>query len=928
MIVDHELVGRDAECSAIDRLIADVAASRSGCLLLEGEVGAGKSALLTYAAARAGRLRVLRAEGVEPERDLAFAGLDQLLRPVLDRLDALPAAQSAALRAALGMGPGPADRFLVAVGVLSLLAEAAADHGLVCLVDDVQWLDQESADALLFVARRLQAEGVAMLFAVRDEGRPLDAPGIRRMRVEGLRPADAVILLRRAGGGSLAPGVLDRVIELTGGNPLALLELPGALSAAQRTGAEPLPAALPVGERIRRAYLDRVAGLPEPSRFLLLLAAAEPSGDLGLLARAAQLLGAEVDALDAPERAGMVTVGPGGVRFRHPLLRSVVYVAAPYLQRRAVHFALAEALGKAEPDRWAWHRAVVADRPDPVLADELERSADRARTRAGYAAAAAALERAAELTLDGGHRARRLVAAAAAAWEAGQAERAGRLLAQAETLDPPARLRAEIGYLRGWIELRTGRPARAVAMLRRAAALAAPDDPAGSLRMLTFALWAMGTSGDFSEVGELADIARQVLAQGPDATLASAIVGVERLVGGDPAGAAAQLLSFVDHARRLDDPVELCSGGSAALMQGDDVAAAELFERAIALARDTGAVGVLSRALEARALTELMSGQLSRAEADASESVRLSDELGYGSEWIGAPAILATVAALRGRERECRSFAELAMADAERHGLFIPWVMAANAMAELDLSLGRSERALDRLRQLVDRASTGQPMPMAPLLTTPARVEALVRSGRTVDPAEVALFETWAGYSPSKAIGALAARCRALLATDDEAATRFEEALALHEAAGRPLDRARTQLLYGEFLRRQRRRTEARTQLRAAVEAFDRLGAVVWAERARTELRATGETVARREANAIELLTPQELQIVRLVSEGMSNRQVAAQLFLSPRTVEYHLHKVYPKLNISSRGELIHRYATGTATSGSTDSGTAAARTS
>jgi hypothetical protein len=388
--------------------------------------------------------------------------------------------------------------------------------------------------------------------------------------------------------------------------------------------------------------------------------------------------------------------------------------------------------------------------------------------------------------------------------------------------------------------------------------------------MLTFALWAMGTSGDFSQVGELADIARQLPAHGPDATLASAIVGVERLVGGDPAGAAVQLRSFVDYARRLDDPVELCSGGSAALLQGDEVAAAELFEPAIVLARDTGALGVLSRALEARALIELMSGHLLRAEADATKSVRLSEELGYGSGWIGAPAILATVAAFRGREQECRSFAELAMADAEQLGLFIPWAMAANAMAELDLSLGRCEQALDRRRQLVDRASTGQPMPMAPLLTTPARVEALVRSGRTVDPAELALFEMWAQYSPSKAIAALAARCKALLAADDEAATRFEEALALHEAAGRPLDRARTQLLYGEFLRRQRRRTEARTQLRAAMEAFDRLGALAWAERARTELRATGETVGVRLAAALELLTPQELQIVRLVSAGMS----------------------------------------------------------
>ncbi|HEY3260126.1 MAG TPA: AAA family ATPase [Pseudonocardiaceae bacterium] len=930
MTTERQLVGRDGECSAIDHLLADAARLRSGSLLLEGEAGAGKTALLDYAAASAGGLRVLRAEGVEPESDLPFAGLHQLLRPVLDRLDVLPDVQSAALRGALAMGPvgtgpQPAERLLVGVGVLSLLAEAAADHGLLCLVDDVQWLDRESADALLFVARRLEAEAVGMLFAVRSEGSPWEAPMLPRIRLEGLRQAEAAVLLHRTGA-DLAPGVLDRVIELTDGNPLALLELPGSLSAAQRSGAEPLPAHLPVGERIRRAYLARVSTLPEASQLLLLMAAAEPNGDLGLLARAARQLAVGVTALDAAERAGMVTVDHGAVRFRHPLLRSAIYTAAPYAQRHAVHTALADALIDAEPDRWAWHRAAVANQPDPKLADELERSADRARARGGHAAAAAALERAAELTPDDSHRARRLVAAASAVWEAGQADRAERLLARAETLQPPARVRAEINYLRGAIELHTRRPARAVPMLRSAADLVAADDPGRSLRMLLSAMTAMGVSGDFSRVGELAQLAARLPADHPDAVMADLIVGLQRLLSGDRAGATVSLRSFMDYAKRFRDPLELGLGGLAALLQDDDAAAAEFHERAVAVARQTGALGALPWALESCALIEVRSGQLSRAEADATESLRLTELLGHGRGWMGALAVLAAVASYRGHEEQCRVFAEQAIAAAEQHGLFIPWILAVASMAELDLCLGRTEQALDRQQQLAD-AWTSQPI--VRILATPVRIEAQVRSGRPVDPAEAALFEAWARYSPSRAIAALAARCRAMLADGDEAATHYEEALTLHKAAGRPLDRARTQLLYGEFLRRQRRRTKARSQLRAAMETFDRLGAPVWAERARTELRAIGETVGGRPADAFELLTPQELQIVRLVSGGMSNRQVAAQLFLSPRTVEYHLAKVYPKVNISSRGELIRSYlvAAGVATGSSTDSGRAVAST-
>jgi DNA-binding CsgD family transcriptional regulator len=908
MTAAAHLVGRDAERLAIDRLLATAAAMGSGSLLLSGEPGIGKSALLEYAAARADRLRLLATEGVEPEADLPFAGLHRLLRPVLDRLPALPEAQAAALRAGLGLGTGTGNRFLVGAGVLSLLAEVAGDSGVLCLVDDAHWLDRESADALTFAARRLDTEGVAILFAARDEAvRPFPAAGIAHLRLEGLPGEVANRLVLAHAAGALAPAVLERVVELSGGNPLALLELPAALSAAQRAGVDRLPEQLPLSERIRQVLLDRVAGLPEPVRLLLLIAAAEPNGDLAVLARAADQLGGRLQDLDAAERVGMVTVGPSGVQFRSALLRSAIYSAAPYLRRRAIHEALAEALSGSQPDRWAWHRATVAEGFDPVLADELERSANRARVRAGHAAAAVALERAAELTVDEGQRIRRLVAAAAAAWEAGQRDWAEQLLRQAEALDPPARQRAEITFVRGSIETRVGRPGQAVAALRAAAAEIAEDDPARAVEMLTSAMEAASFSGDFSLAPQLADLATTLAARGLRVPVDGLLAGVARLVQGDPAGAAPPLRAFIDHARGYDDPRRLTWGGAAAAFLGDDAVAREFYDRAVARARQAGALGVLPSVLEVRALLELVSGQVALAEADATESMRLADELREARPPLMALAVLAGLAAFRAQEDKCVSLAERAEAEAARFGVGLPAAVAAVARAELDLSLGRLDHALDRLRRVAGPGGTVHPV--VPIMTTPSRIEILVRTGQPVPPTELEWFTAWAAQSPSPAFPPLVARCRALLAEPSAAAGLYEQALRLHAAADRPYERARTELLFAEYLRRQRRPGEARTHLRGAVEVFDRLGAVAWAERARAELRATGEAMAPPEADAFDQLTPQELQIVRLVSEGLSNRQAAAQLFLSPRTVEYHLYKVYPKLGISSRGDLIRQYA-------------------
>jgi DNA-binding NarL/FixJ family response regulator len=908
------LHGRRAERATLDRLLADAGSLRSGALVLRGEPGVGKSALLAYAAAQAtasAGMRVLRGLGVESESELAFAALHQIVRPVLDHVERLPGPQAAAVRGAFGMSAaGGSDRFLVAVGTLSLLAEVAEEQPVLCMVDDAQWLDRASADALTFAARRLEADGIVLLFAARDDDpRSFTAPGVPELRLGGLEREAADALLTERAGSELAPEVRDHLVDATGGNPLALLELPSSLSPDQLAGRAPLPHPLPVSAAVERAFLDRVHDLPETTRAVLMVAAAEETGDPAVVFSAARALGADAEALGAAETAGLLHIADGRIWFRHPLVRSAVYRGATSMQRQAVHRALAAALhGDEHADRRAWHKASAAIEPDPEVAEELERTAGRARRRSGYAAAARALERSAELTAAAEPRARRLAAAADAAWLAGLPDRALALLDRAASVGQQPRQRADIEHLRGVIELRCGVPAYAFTILASASAEVAAVDPSKALAMLLAAREAASYAGDASltiEAGRRA--ARLPLGEGHghiDRFTLALLVGIGSIVEGDTATGAPLLREAVALARAFDDASRLGSAGAAARYLGDDAATHDFYARAVARARATGEVAMLPYLLEYLAVSDLAAGRYAAATASASEGLRLATETGQESSVCRNLATLAMVTALQGGEQACRSHADEALARAVPRGLRLQAASATWALALLELGLNRPAEALNRLDGLAAGSETAHEV--VALLAVPDLVEAAVRADQTQRAqTTLARFERWAAHATPPWALALVPRCRGLLSAGAVADRHFAEALRLHSAGGRPFDRARTELVYGEALRRARRRAEAREHLRTALTTFEQLGAAPWAERARAELRVSGETARRRDPSTLDQLTPQELQIIQFVGEGATNRVVAAQLFLSPRTIDYHLRQIFTKLDISSRAELI-----------------------
>jgi DNA-binding CsgD family transcriptional regulator len=896
------LVGRDRECAKIDELLEGAVAGESGSLVVRGEAGIGKSALLDYAAARADGMDLLRTAGVEAESDLAFAGLYGLLRPILDRLRELPELQANALAGALGLAPaGGSERFLVSAAVLGLLAEAAEERPVLCLVEDAHWLDTPSAEALVFAARRLRAERVAIVFAVREgEGRTLEGRGLSELLLTGLEDEDARALLSESSE-EIASSVRERVLIEAAGNPLALLELPAGLSDEQRAGIEALPDSIPLTERVEGAFAARVEGLPAATQTMLLIAAVDGTGDAATLVSAAAELGVSAEALDPAEASGVVRADGGKIAFRHPLVRAAVLASATLAQRQRAHAALASVLtGEEHADRRVWHHALATLTADENVAAALEAAARRSQLRGGHASAATALERAAELSDAEPTRTRRLGEAAEAAWAAGQPERARGLVTRSlPNADGLQRVR--LLYLSGLIEGMSGSLPDALPPLLEA--IEGSEDASLTLEMLRDAYEFARYAEDHDQLAELARRAAELEpAAETDLFIAAALTAWGSELSGDHARGAVLAAEAVERAERLDDPHCLILAVATADREGSWGDGLPYANRAVALARKRALVSVLPQALAVQAHELIGRSRFDLAHSAAEEGRRLA--LDIGQPWAGSMSIvnLATVEALRGREDAARAHVDVFQQLLAASGASLVTVFGQRVLGLLDLTLGRPAEALEHLRGFAT-APAGVIINPHRVLGLPDAVEAAVRANELDEGVEhLARFQEWVERFPTRARLSLLARCQAL-AEGHDAEPHFVRSIELGDALS-PFERARNELLYGEWLRRERRRVDARPHLRAALELFQQLALPPWEERARAELRASGETARRRDPSTRDDLTPQELQIAHLVAEGMTNREIGAQLFLSPRTIDYHLRKVFAKLQIASRADL------------------------
>src|SRR5579864_476226 len=900
------LMDRRGERGVLDHFVSAVRAGGSRVLVVRGEPGVGKSALLDYLAGRASGCRVARAAGVESEMELAFAGLHQLLAPALNRIDRLPGPQREALRTAFGLRAGPVpDRFLVGLAVLGLVSEVAGERPLICVVDDEQWLDRASVQALGFAARRLAADPVGLVFAARVTGAEL--AGLPELAVEGLREEDARALLDSALTGPVDARVRDLIVAETRGNPLALLELPRGLGTAELAGGFGLPGVGSLPGRIEDSFRRQLEGLPVETRRLLTLAAADPSGDPLLVWRAAGQLGITVAAAAPAAGAGLVQFGVR-VRFRHPLARSAAYLSVPVQQRQQVHAALAEATDPAaDPDRRAWHRAQAAPGPDEDVAAELERSAGRAQGRGGLAAAAAFLERATALTPEQSRRSGRALAAAHAKLQAGALDDAASLLAAAESGPLSELEQAGVARLRGQISFLATRGSDATTQLLEAADRLSTLDPELARETYLEALTAAIYAGPLAAPGtSSAEVARAAKA----APRAPTPRGLDLLLDGlialltDTYVAAAPILrethrAFGDEMSQSEQLGWIWGGTVSAMHLWDDEGWERLADRHLQLIRETGALGDLPIALAHRGQMHVFAGELTAA-ASLYEAIQEATEL-TGSQL--APYHAVAVMAMRGRAAEARRFMDKARAEVKGRGEgagleFIDW-----AEAVLYNGLGRYGEALAAAERVLEEAE------LVPVnWAMPELIEAAVRTGDRERAGQTGeqLTERATASGTEWALG-LAARSHALVLGDEGADDLYVEAIE-HLAHTRvAVDLARAHLLYGEWLRRQNRRVHAREQLRIAYQMFTDFGMEEFAERTRIELLATGEHARSRTVETLGHLTPQEEQISRLVAQGSSNREIAAQLFISPRTVEYHLHKAFRKLGVRSRMELAAR---------------------
>lgn len=896
------LFGRERERAMIGSLLDGARASRSGALVLRGQPGVGKTALLEDAADRASEAQLLRGRGVQSESELAFAALHQILRPVLPQLQRLPAPQRSALRAAFGMERRRSDeRFLVSVAVLTLLADAAEQAPLVCLIDDAHWLDEASAGALIFVARRLEAEGIVLMFAAREgDIRTFDAPGVPEHYVRGLDRDAATKLLSAGAGIEIAPDVATRLVEGTEGNPLALLELPNILRPEQLSGNEPLPVPLPTSEGLERAFLQRVRQLATKTQTLLLVGAVDDTGRWATVLEAAKLLGIAAEDLDSAERAGLLKVQEGELEFRHPLVRSAIYQGATTSERQIAHRALAKVLrDEADADRRAWHLAAATVEPDEAVVRELEEAAERARDRSAFEAACAAMERAAQLTTESEARARRLAAAAENAWQAGQFRRAAGLLRGTRPLTSKLLVRADIDRLRGLVELGIGSALTAREILVDGAREVATTDPGRALRMLITAANAATWAADSRASVEIGRLAAQLKVREPrQQFLVRMLSANARFFEGDIAKAIQCLNDAVRLAEQTAD-AELIAEATerAALFIGDDEAAYRSRSQIVVEARAAGAIGNMIDSMFRLALVEIVTGRWTAASATASEALRLARETGQ-EQLLALPLICLTlVSALRGEEQTLRT----RTAEIEEMAVVHPMAYADEAVhwawGIFELGGGRPEAAVAKLTKITH--------PGIRVMSDLDCIEAAVLAKEERTAREwLRSLETFAANSGTPWAQARVSHCRALMASGDVADRDFTEALAKHDQSHRPFERARTELAYGVFLRRARRRIDARAHLRTALDILEGLKATPWAERASIELRASGESARRRDPSTITRLTPQEVQIARFVTQGLSNREIAAQLFLSPRTIDFHLRNVFAKLGISRRTEL------------------------
>jgi DNA-binding CsgD family transcriptional regulator len=897
------LAGREAEQAAIAALLDAARAGTGGALVVRGVAGSGKSTLLNEVVNGAEDLRVLRTSGIESESPLAFAALQRLLWPVRARLDVLPAPQRAALGSALGEVDGDGDRFLAFLGTLTLLADAAEETPVVAVVDDAHWLDDASAAALLFVARRLQTERVALLFAARDGSeRRFDAEGVPDIVLGGVAGEAADTLLRARAPSGVEPAVREQLVAATGGNPLALVELAGALTADQLAGRAPLPAQLPLTGGVERGFLDRHRRLGPAAQRLLLVAAADDTGRLTVVRAAAERLDAGESALDEVERAGLVRVVGDEVSLYHPLVRSAVYRAATSAQRRAVHQALADTVG-GDPDRRAWHLAAATDRPDDTVAAALDAVGERAASRGGHEAASAAWARAAELTVAGEPRGHRLFSAASSAWLGGNPSRADALArsAAAELTDPV--LRARLLTLRGQIEWNTRSLDDGYDLILQAAQAAAGADEALALQlaMLAASLAAFG-----ARAARAVDLT--ALVSPPPADASTATRAAHRLLEGflavgrrDWAAAAPALRDAfaLTDTDPVDDHVVQPNLGVATMHLDDDERGLRLHAEQVAAARRAGALSMAEHGLTRGVFFQLATGAWSKAAAAAAEALQLAASTGHAGLTALPVAELAVLAALRGDERTADGHLEELAAIRAAHpigiteGLVDDLTRWARALRSAD----RPTAALHHLEQIT--------APAVARLAAIDRLETAVRAGRgdlaRAWTAELAEFAEATGVASARAA---AEHGRALLADGPAAEEHYSRALEASAASPRQADRARTELAFGEHLRRARRRVDARAHLRIALELFETLGAAGWAARAAAELRASGETARRRDVSTATDLTPQEQQVTALVRQGLSNRDVAGQLFVSPRTVDFHLRNVFTKLGVASRAEL------------------------